>query len=231
MNQKIYISPSDQDRNIYAVGNTNEAEQCRKIAGAMVRVLERCGFMAKTNVAAEMEDRVTESNAWGADLHICIHTNAYDGKVQGTRLFCYDTAGQGYQACQAVMAALAPITPGQSDGISARPELYEVRSANAITVYVEVGFHDNTQEAAWIVAHTSDIAEAITKGLCDYYGIAYVPENDGVYNTLDEVPGYAKATIGKLLDKDLLLGTPKGLELTEQMVRLLVINDRAGLYD
>lgn len=44
MAKKIYISPSDQTGNRYAVGNTNEAEQCRKIASALVDALERCGF-------------------------------------------------------------------------------------------------------------------------------------------------------------------------------------------
>ena len=43
MAKKIYISPSDQTENRYAVGNTNEAEQCRKIAAALVEALTRCG--------------------------------------------------------------------------------------------------------------------------------------------------------------------------------------------
>ena len=39
MSKKIYISPSDQTKNFYAVGNTNEAEQCRRIALALVDAL------------------------------------------------------------------------------------------------------------------------------------------------------------------------------------------------
>ena len=76
MSPKIYISPSDQDKNIYASGKTNEAQQCRKIALAAVDALNRCGFSAKTDVKAEMEDRVDQSNLWGADVHLSIHTNA-----------------------------------------------------------------------------------------------------------------------------------------------------------
>jgi hypothetical protein len=30
MAKKIYVSPSDQDGNLYAVGNTNEMAQCQK---------------------------------------------------------------------------------------------------------------------------------------------------------------------------------------------------------
>ena len=233
MGIKIYISPSDQDRNLYAAGNTNEAEQCRAIALRFAEALERCGFETRANLADAMEQRVAESNVWGADLHVAIHTNAFDGQVQGTRLFCNDMKGEGFLACQAIMEALAPITPGSSDSISAWPGLYEVRMAAAPTAYVEVAFHDNEREAAWIIDNTVPIAEALAKGVCDYYGVDYVrmgePVN-GRYNTLDQIPGYARKTIAKLLDKDLLLGKPEGLALTEDMIRLLVINDRAGLY-
>lgn len=235
--KKIYFSPSDQDRNLYAAGNTNEAEQCRKIALACVEAAKRCGFDAKTNTTDEMEDRVAESNRWGADIHVCIHTNAFNGSVMGTRLFCYSKSGEGYKACERVMAALAPITPGGSDSITENPNLYETRNTSAVAVYVEVGFHDNPAEAAWIIAHTTEIAEAIVRGLCDYYSVAYVePRKEEpaaektVYNTLDDVPGYAKATIEKLMGKDLLAGTGSGLKLSEDMIRVFTVLDRAGLF-
>lgn len=41
---KIYISPSDQVSNTYAVGNTNEAVQCRAIAQYLDAALKRCGI-------------------------------------------------------------------------------------------------------------------------------------------------------------------------------------------
>lgn len=56
-------------------------------------------------------------------------------------------------------------------------------------------------------------------------------EDKIMFNTIEEVPEYAKATVQKLLDKGFLQGTKDGdLQLTEEMCRLLVINDRAGLY-
>jgi N-acetylmuramoyl-L-alanine amidase len=174
--KKIYISPSDQHRNIYAVGNTNEKEQCHAITANLMTALARCGMHAKTNYTASMKDRVKESNEWGADLHLPIHTNAFNSNVKGTRLFCYDKTGEGYRASVAVMSALAPITPGESDSITVK-HFYEVKYAHAPTVYLEVAFHDNKEEAAWIIDHTEDIAEAICQGLCAYYGVEYVSPN------------------------------------------------------
>lgn len=173
MAKKIYVSPSDQGKNAYGAGNTVEEVQCEKIAVALVNALERCGFEAKTDLVADMYARVSQSNIWGADLHVCIHTNAYNGKVGGTRLFCYVFGGEGHKACKAVMATLAPITPGTSDAITERPELYECRVTKAPCVYVEVDFHDVPTIAEWIISHTTEIAEAIANGICNHYGVAY----------------------------------------------------------
>lgn len=174
MKKKIYVSPSNQVSNRYAVGNTNEAEQCRKIATKLVEALNRCGFDGKTNVTGDMYEHVRESNAFGSDLHIPIHTNAYNGKVAGLRIFVYKTGGEAEKIAKAISAELAPITPGTSDGISTQPGLYECKATNALCVYIEAGFHDNPTEAQWIIDHTVDIAEAICRGLCKHYGVISV---------------------------------------------------------
>ena len=58
----------------------------------------------------------------------------------------------------------------------------------------------------------------------------YVTSKNVVYNTIDEVPDWGKATVNKLIDKGILAGSEKGLDLSYTMLRMLVINDRAGLY-
>lgn len=57
-------------------------------------------------------------------------------------------------------------------------------------------------------------------------------ETPMVYNYVDEnMPEWARATIQKLVDKGILQGDKNGLGLTEELLRIFVINDRAGLYD
>lgn len=202
MFEKIYVSPSSQTNNKYAVGNTTEAIQCRKIAVALVAALQRCGFEAMTNLTGDMYARVKESNKWGADLHLPIHTNAHNKKVKGTRLFCFNKTGEGYKACKAIMAALAPITPGNSDSITVQKALYEVRVAKAATAYIEVAFHDNAEEARWIIDNTEAIAEAICKGVCKHYGRPYVVdliEEKPAAPVVKEVPA---GDLYRVLDKD-----------------------------
>lgn len=175
MAKKIYLSPSDQNRNVYAYGNTNEAAQCRKVADACEIALKRCGFEVINNKTAEMEERVTEANRWGADLHVPIHTNAFNGEVAGTRLMCNKIGGDGYKACKAIFNVLAPLTPGTSENITERPGLYEIKYTNAPCVYIEVDFHDVASVAKWIIENVEEIGEAIAKGICNYYGVAYKP--------------------------------------------------------
>ena len=53
-----------------------------------------------------------------------------------------------------------------------------------------------------------------------------------VYPKFENVPDWAKPTIQKLMEKDLLLGDEKGnLDLTKDMTRTMVILDRAGVFD
>ena len=51
------------------------------------------------------------------------------------------------------------------------------------------------------------------------------------YNTVEECPSWARETIQKLIDKGYLGGNGQGLDLSHDMVRVLVIQDRAGNFD
>lgn len=176
MSKRVYISPSDQTENRYAWGNTNEHVQCQKIAEAEAAALRRSGVEVQVAaLGSTMAQRCAESDAWGADIHNCVHTNACNKQVMGTRLFCYAIPGKGYDACKAVFNELAPMSPGTSENIQANSRLYEVRTPAAPTVYCECEFHDTAEGAKWIVEHTTDIGEAIAKGLCEYLGAKYVP--------------------------------------------------------
>ena len=176
MAKRVYLSPSDQRRNTYAVGGTTEAIQCGRIAEACKAALERSGVEVMLGQYDTMQNRVAASNRFKADLHVPIHSNACNGKASGTHLFCYsgDRNSAGYKACQAVMDVLGPITPGAPDVIRAYPALYEVKHPAATTVYIETDFHDVPSVAQWIIDNTTLIGETIAKGLCAALGVPFV---------------------------------------------------------
>ena len=183
MAKKIFISPSNQNGNTYAYGNTNEAEQCGRIGKAVKAALERCGFLTKLEQYDTMQNRVLHSDQWGADMHLAIHTNAsVQHTAGGTQVFFYAYNGYGNVACQAVFDQLKQLTPGSNSEVCRKySALYEVNKPNATSVYCEVEFHDVAAYAKWIIEHTDAIAEAIVKGICKYYSVSYVAPKEPIY--------------------------------------------------
>ena len=180
---KVFLSPSNQDDNKYAYGNTTEAAVCGKIAEACEKALLRNGFEVKRMHMDGMAKKVECANAWGADLYIPIHSNAFNGEVSGTRMFYYSATGK--KVCDAIFKRLAPITPGKSENIKQSSNLYELVNPKAYSAYVEVDFHDVPDVAKWIIEHVTEIAEAIAHGICDYAGVKYKESDEGSKNTDD----------------------------------------------
>ena len=178
MGHKVFISPSDQTANTYAGGGTTEAIQCGKIGIATKAALERCGFEVMLLQYATMAEKCAASDAFGAELHMPIHSNGFNGSVTGTRIFYSVDGGEGHRAAKAILATLGPVTPGSPDMVQAYPALYEIRVPKAPTAYIEADFHDVEAVADWIVDHTQDIAEEICKGVCDYFGVEYIAEEE-----------------------------------------------------
>ncbi len=75
-----------------------------------------------------------------------------------------------------------------------------------------------------------DMTEQQTRNIAKQE-IANAEKAKKVYDTVDAVPAWGKATVQKLVNKGFLQGDDKGkLALTTDLLRLLVINDRAHLY-
>lgn len=59
----------------------------------------------------------------------------------------------------------------------------------------------------------------------------YEEEIEVRYQTIDDIPSWGKETIQKLVDKEILKGNENGLDLSADMLRMLVILDRAKTFD
>ena len=237
MGHKIFISPSDQNRNTYASGNTAEDIQCGKIGIATKSALERCGFDVMLMQYATMAEKCAASDAFGAELHVPIHSNAFNANVTGTRIFYGVDGSAGHKAAKAILARLGPVTPGAPDMVQAYPQLYEIRTPKAPTAYIEADFHDVAAVAGWIIDNTAVIGEAICQGICNYFGVQYIApksedkqteEEDEVMRmqTINDVPDWAKKETQELIDAGALRGNEKGLDLTEDMLRTIIICKR-----
>ncbi len=170
---KIYLSPSNQDGNLYEYGHTNECDQCNRIADAAKIALERCGFaVMKAPKGQDMMETIAESNAWGADLHMPIHTNAGGGN--GTLCMVFKADKESLKFAKPIYEEVQAVTPGKVDyGVREMPWLSELKYTNSMAVYTEVDFHDNSRIAKWIIEHPQTIGEALAKGVCRAYNVPY----------------------------------------------------------
>ena len=160
---KVYLSPSSQFGNDYAYGNTNEAVQCQKIADAAGSLFAAQGISVKvgSNQMSNSE-KVSDSNSFGATVHIPIHTNAAGGK--GAVVLCKG----GYENnafVTGVYNQLRTLVPGNSNRIWVRNDLKEINQSNAVVVYCECEFHDYAAGAKFIIENTDKIAAAIVNGI------------------------------------------------------------------
>ena len=172
--KRIYISPSNQSGNVYATGNTNEKEQCHKIAKACLEYLEKCGFIVKCTYNDNMYKRVEESNNFKSDIHLAIHTNATTKHniTGGTQILLYDATGERMKIATSIFNKLSPFTIGKgAEKIYSKPDFYEINSARGITIYCECEFHDTKDGSDFIIKNTKKIGELIAQGICEYYGV------------------------------------------------------------
>lgn len=161
---KVYLSPSDQWSNKTVTGTT-EAEQCGKIARSVATILNKRGnitLVGDNTKEKTYRNRVVESNKFGSDLHICIHTNAGGG--QGTLVLCSEKSKDN-QYVKSIYESVAKLTPSKDKGIQVRSDLYEINATKAVCVYIEVDFHDNIESQKWIERNMDNIAKAIADGI------------------------------------------------------------------
>ena len=174
----IYLSPSTQENNYFVSGGTEE-EYMNQLADAMVPYLDASGIRYVRNTPdMTAVGSIAQSNAGAYDLHLALHSNAApDGKygtVQGSIVFYYPGSPKGEKAARIIADGLKAIYPDpnlvRSEGAVS---IGEVRLVRAPSVFLELAFHDNMEDAAWIKDNTPVIARNLVLSLTEYFDIPF----------------------------------------------------------
>lgn len=175
MSKKIYLSPERRPapHGPYAVGGVYEHGVCNEIAVMEKAALERCGFNVVIAPRADsLEQRVAWANANGIDYYMAIHSNgSVDHKATGTECLYYNHP-LSIKANQLVYDELVKLYPSKR-GCKDYTNFYENNTTKMVSCYPEIGFHDNPADARFILDNKQQIAEALAKGVCGYFGVAY----------------------------------------------------------
>lgn len=174
----IFLSPSRQDWNDYAAGDTNECEQAFGIAEFVQEIL--VGYGCEVHicpVGPTLTYRARIAYDMNAICYVAIHTNAGNEEYTGTTALFHPDDPDSIALSLALFEQVAALTPteethGPYNGMNKDGVGYaEIREPNEFdipTTLLEVEYHDKADTAQWIIDHHPEIAEAIADGIMNF---------------------------------------------------------------
>lgn len=176
---KIYLSPSVQEYNHYIDGG-NEEYYMYLIADAMEPYLRANGIdFDRNQPEMTLAQVIADANAQDYDLHLAVHSNASPeasaGQNTGVEIYHFPTSQNGKRFADILKNNYKSIyrEPGDIRVIPTR-SLAELRRTKAPAVLIEVGYHDNREEAQWIRDNIDTIARTLVKSIAEYFNREFV---------------------------------------------------------
>lgn len=175
----IYLSPSTQENNFYVTGSTEE-EWMNRLADALEPYLTASGIRFSRNTPQmTAASSIRASNAGTYDLHLALHSNAAPeglyGQRRGIIVFYYPGSSQGQRAAHLMADNFKEIYP-LPNNVRAEPSttIGEVRQPRAPSVFLELGYHDNEDDATWIKNNLESSARVIALTLTEFFGLPFL---------------------------------------------------------
>ena len=169
---KVFINPRHGSPDPGATGfGLNEADMALQIGTLVEKKLKLHNIDTKILQTDALSSIPPAANAWGADLFVSIHCNAYNASAKGTETLVYRLGTQGAVLAEAVQRKIVSTLGTLDRGLKERPGLCVLRSTDMPAILVELAFIDEVSDNA-LLAHKQDkFAQAIVEGICDYIGI------------------------------------------------------------
>ncbi len=175
---KIYVSPSVQDYNHGHKNSpyTTEKRVMNKLADILIPKLEAAGFVTYRNSPKkEMIEWFNEGRRNKIDFHLALHSNgSRNHDLAGVKAYIDVQTSKTYSLATILQEELMKVYPyklNTNNGVTySYGALGETRdTAVAFGILLEIGYHDDYNDAVWIVNNLNEIADAITKALVRYY--------------------------------------------------------------
>lgn len=172
----IYLSPSAQEYNIGFGDYGSEEYRMNRITDILEKILIDKGYIVyRNNPDNSLSEIVRESNEINPDIHVAIHSNASGGENigRGPEIYVNRPNTSADLLAKDIYEQIEEIYPEPElgRGVLYTNSLYEVRETLAPTALIEVAFHDNEEDATWIMQNEEKIAEAIAKGIDNYFNM------------------------------------------------------------
>lgn len=215
----IYLSPSTQEGNPYTIGGSEEYYM-NLLADELIPYLVASGIQYTRNTKdMTAVSSIRASNSGNYDLHLALHSNAapdaLSGQVRGTDIYYAPNSVSGERAAGIIARHLQQIYPlPQRVRTLSTTRIGEVRQTRAPAVFIELAYHDNPQDANWIVNNLPEIARNIARSLTEYFGIPFVEPQAPQRGTVATAGGGLNIRSRPSTDSVVLTQLPNGAALT-----------------
>ena len=180
----VYISPSLQEWNVGYGNYGTEEQRMNLIADVLDYELKRHGLTTDRNSPdMTLAQAVADSNSVNPKVHVALHSNASSsGQARGAEVYAHRFGGAGEELARGVYERIEEIAPtpglGVKEGYSTfgGQGMYELRRTKAPAILAEVAFHDNPEDAQFVIDNIYELGQAIAKGVLDYFDIDYVED-------------------------------------------------------
>lgn len=180
----IYLSPSNQYKNlgVASVGYTNERDMMNKVADYVQKTLESRGIKVyRNNPNWSLEEIVKDSAKKEVSMHVALHSNASaenkKGSQTGVETWVFDeTCKSQIKIAQVLQNAMMSIYYDKNGNRGVKFSntmggLYEISPKSVPNgVLIEIAFHDNEKDAAWIVNNQQKIGKTLGDAIASYLG-------------------------------------------------------------
>ena len=241
MGKRVFLGVGHGGSDPGAVGLLTEKEVNLTVALEVRRILERSGVTVGISREGDGEsglaEKIRKANDFRPDLAVEIHNNSGGG--DGFEAYVQTNAYAGKSRAAAEIIEKRVKAAGQnSRGIKTRKNSAGtadyfgwLREVKAPAVLLEGFFVDGPEAVRyWSPAAQRALGAAYARGILDYLEVKEVKDML-VYQTLAEVPQWGKEAVSVLMEKGALRGGGDGkLELSEDLLRMIVILHRLGLY-
>ena len=216
----IYLSPSTQEWNEYVTGSGSEEYNMNLLADALVPYLVSNGIRYQRNRPdMTAASSIREANAGSYDFYLALHSNAAPegryGQERGIIAFYYPGSTQGQRAAELIAEELREIYPLPNQvSTRATTTLGEVRLSRAPAVLVEIGYHDNYEDATWVEGHMDAIAQQLARALTRFFGLPFIYPMDPVGGTVSVNYGTLNLRSRPSPEGPILANMPNGAAVT-----------------
>ena len=177
---RLYLSPSTQDWNLYVTGHGSEEYFMNLLADAMEPYLIASGIRFTRNAPEMMAaSSIAQANAEEYDFYLALHSNASPegryGENRGVIAFYYPTSSGGARAAELFVEELREIYPiEQLVRSETSTSIGELRKSRFPSVLLELGFHDQLDDALWLETNIGGLAPLLVRALTRYFYIPFL---------------------------------------------------------